>query len=374
MAEEKHVHDVLIVGASVAGATAAALLAADDWDVLLLDAKKFPLNAHRIAWIGPQGKAILKQAKVPTRRILSNAIVSCNFYSSDFSKHISPSLPKEKIFLIDEPEFVQAILSALVARKSGRFRDQAEVVRVTPSEDHTSAILADRTKVYGKLLLIATGYGSQLLEQVGLSASAPSDKGLWTASYVYPRGKLAKSGHTDFILGVGGPGGYAYRMAKDALLTVGICAQASASATVTALMQMSQHLVKRELLPADWQTYAAGTQAIWSPAGLALEMESHVAKRTLTIGRVGGFVASHTDESIDPCMWSAQLSMQVVRDALMSRQPQDKLREFESLWSIAMAEYLRPPNTDPQSLLSLIFSNQQIADKMLEAILLGANF
>ncbi len=108
--------------------------------------------------------------------------------------------------------------------------------------------------------------------------------------------------------------------------------------------------------------------------GVSLEIESHVAKRTLIIGQAGGFVTGYTNEGIYPGMWSAQLACEIIGRTLKSSQPQDTLREFESLWRTTMAQHLRAPHEDAQSILPLVLSNQRMADKMLESLHLGLNF
>ena len=123
----------------------------------------------------------------------------------------------------------------------------------------------------------------------------------------------------------------------------------------------------------DLSEEAARAEVHPSPAGIALEMDSHVAKHTLIIGEAGGFVAAASNEGIYPAMWSAQLAAQVVHQALGSKHSQDVLMQFDSKWRMSMAEYLRPPNTDIQFLLPLIFSNQPMADRMGAAFFAGEN-
>ncbi|MCZ6652304.1 MAG: hypothetical protein O7D91_04675, partial [Planctomycetota bacterium] len=61
-------------------------------------------------------------------------------------------------------------------------------------------------------------------------------------------------------------------------------------------------------------------------------------------------------------------------EALRSSVPQDTLRQFENLWRMELAGHLRAPFTDSQSILPLVFSNKQMAGKMVESFHLGVNF
>ena len=72
-------------------------------------------------------------------------------------------------------------------------------------------------------------------------------------------------------------------------------------------------------------------------------------------------------------MWSARLAVDVLLRATDSRHPQDTLRHFSAEWRTKMADYLRPPNTDLQFLLPLIFTNQQMADRTADAFWSGKN-
>ena len=63
----------------------------------------------------------------------------------------------------------------------------------------------------------------------------------------------------------------------------------------------------------------------------------------------------------------------VVIEALDGEHSQDVLMTFDSKWRMSMAEYLRPPGTDIQFLLPLIFSNQPMADRMGAAFFAGKN-
>ena len=113
----------------------------------------------------------------------------------------------------------------------------------------------------------------------------------------------------------------------------------------------------------------------WRPAPgrPALEFDSHVGKHCLRIGDAGGFISAASHEGIYPAMWSAQLASAVLSQALGSRHPQDALHKFDSQWRMTMAEYLRLPNADTQFLLPLIFTNQQMADRMAAACWRGEN-
>jgi flavin-dependent dehydrogenase len=178
----------------------------------------------------------------------------------------------------------------------------------------------------------------------------------------------------DYVLGVGSASGFAYRILTGGVMVQGLCGQRTAAGAQEELKRLCTRLQERGEMPRDWLPHASGVSARWDPAGAALDMESHVAKRTLAIGQAGGFVGSYTNEGLYPAMWSGALAARIAAQALKSPHPQDKLRDFDRLWRTEMADHLRPPHTDAKSILPLVFSNQQVADRMLESFLLGSNF
>ena len=139
------------------------------------------------------------------------------------------------------------------------------------------------------------------------------------------------------------------------------------------LAELCGNLVDKGIIASDL-TSQATTADVWQQcANTALDMDSHVGKHCLVVGDAGGFVAAGSGEGIYPAMWSAQIAAQVIGEALSSQHSQDVLMQFDAQWRMAMADYLRPPNTDLQCLLPLIFSNQPMADRMAAAFFCGEN-
>lgn len=374
MNQEGHVHDVIVVGAGASGALAAALLAKAEHDVLLLDANRFPVQATCADWLSPHAEDILKSAAVPMKEILGDPVRHCSMYLADFSKSIDPELPERTAFLVDYGQLTQAIVQQFQANDCGRFEDQTDVVEIRLGEDKITALLNDGRQCLGRLLLLATGTDTRLVEQTGLSAELAAREGWWASAYSCPGGEFAAPGQMDCVLAVGGAGGVGYRISKEGRLTVGVCVEGSASDAQRELESLSDRFLQRGLLPSDWAEHAQGVTPSRSAAGAALGMDSHVAKRTLLIGHAGGFAASYTNEGVYPGMWSAALASQVMTEALRSSVPQDTLRQFENLWRMELAGHLRAPFTDSQSILPLVFSNKQMAGKMVESFHLGVNF
>jgi len=111
---------------------------------------------------------------------------------------------------------------------------------------------------------------------------------------------------------------------------------------------------------------------VWyPPAGAALELEAHVAKRCLLAGTAGGFADSITGQTLAPTVQSALLAAQVALAALKNDKTQEALMHFKTSWRQAMADSLRPPSTSLQMLLPLLFVNKRILPKFTRTLMRG---
>ena len=114
--------------------------------------------------------------------------------------------------------------------------------------------------------------------------------------------------------------------------------------------------------------------SVWRPpAGVALDLETHVAKRCLLIGTAGGFSEAVTGQTLTASVRSALLAAEVARQALDSDNCQDALRRFKSSWRRSLADFIRPPNTSLHMLLPLLFVNKRVVSRFTTALLDGKN-
>lgn len=139
------------------------------------------------------------------------------------------------------------------------------------------------------------------------------------------------------------------------------------------LSAMLATLQAAELLPARLSLGRA-RGAVWlPPAGVALELETHVAKRCLLVGTAGGFAEAVTGQTLAASVRSALLAADVARKALDSDDCQEALMHFKTVWRRSLADFIRPPNTSLQMLLPLLFANKRIIGRFTAALLEGKN-
>ena len=138
-----------------------------------------------------------------------------------------------------------------------------------------------------------------------------------------------------------------------------------------ALAQMIGDLQRSQLLPAKL-SLARAVAAMWQPpGGVALELETHLAKRTLLTGTAGGFAASLTGQTLDPTVRSALVAANVAHRALASPNIQDALAEYKQQWRDPLADRIRPPGTSLQMLTPMVLSNKAMAARFARAMLYG---
>ena len=112
---------------------------------------------------------------------------------------------------------------------------------------------------------------------------------------------------------------------------------------------------------------------VW-PAGVALDLDSHVGKRCVLADAAGGFIAAFSNEALYPAMRSGWLAVETIAEALKTDVPQDALLSFSATWRAELADYLRLPNTDLALLMPLVFNNAQMTARVARAFLLGSSF
>jgi len=115
--------------------------------------------------------------------------------------------------------------------------------------------------------------------------------------------------------------------------------------------------------------------AFWRPqAGVAMEMNSHTAKRCLLAGSAGGFAAAVTGQTLYPSIHSALLAARCAAAVLgdADEKIQEHLGGFKTSWRKALGPYLCPPDASLQMLVPLLFANKRVVPRFTRSLLNGA--
>ena len=412
--------DVVVVGAGPAGAAAAILLARSGHRVVLLERERVPGRVASAGWLSARAVPLLTQMGVTVEPLLDCPFHDVTFYNADLSKQSTPAFKEAPGFLIDRTAFATALVETASGCGVTVTRGRA-VVNVILRETSAVVRLDDGADVEGRLLILAAGTESDLVARVGISLDREY-KAVWCAQADAPKRRNVKTSKrrnaetskrlrragprnveastredpgvddstsqsfahrrrfdaysppsVGVVLGLDQSGSFGFCCVSEKATSVSIHWMGDREEAVAALVNLCRMAATRQAVPLDLSKAAASATLTASPAGAALDMESHVAKHTLVIGDAGGFVAAGSDEGVYPALWSAQIAAEVAEASLKSAVSQDELMTFDSKWRLQMADYLRAPHTDIQFLIPLIFTNQPMADRMGAAFFSGEN-
>jgi hypothetical protein len=187
-------------------------------------------------------------------------------------------------------------------------------------------------------------------------------------------GKAAsKEPRVAIVLGLDGAESFGFCCVGADRVSIDIHWQGEREGVAEAMVNLCRAAHTHAESPVDLSSAARSAEILRSPAGTALDIDSHVRKHTLLIGDAGGFVSAVSNEGVYPATWSAVIAADVIHAALDCRHSQDALMTFDSRWRVEMADHLRSPHADIRFLLPLIFANQPMADRMGAAFFFGDN-
>jgi len=368
-------HDVAVLGQTPAGLAAACYLAGKKRDVAVIGAPTQTTECPLADWLP---KTFFKLTGLP--KGLAEDAKAANFtrvtyHNADFSREVEYRARTPAGQFVQVTALIKA-LRAAAKRAGAKVRTSSTSPAIRLEEDHVEVLGSRRTAA--RFLVIAQSRPNDVLSELAMPLRAVPGPSVLVAGLDVPlsSGKNAVGARSDALhvvelrerseLGV--------FFVTDALVHLRVISNSVASGTRAAeLSGMVGGLQKAGLLPAGLPLGRA-KGAVWSPpAGIALELETHVAKRCLLTGTAGGFVESITGQSLQSSVRSALLAADVVIEAMDSDEPQGTLMKYKTSWRRSLADYLRPPNTSLHMLLPLLFVNQRIVSKFTRALLYGEN-
>ncbi len=369
----EEVFDVAIVGAGPAGSTAATVLGRKGYSIALIDRAQFPRPVACAGWVSSKVEGLLGDLGLSANGVLEQPFRDVTFYNADFTKTAKPRVETTVGYVVERSRFDNALVKAAEQHGATAFLGSG-AADIRLQESSVVVTLADRRKVTGRLLMLASGRGSDLLDRVGFPRY-PGTNPLWTAQVEAPLAPPTGPAEprVTIVLGLdSGPSfGLCCLTANRAVVNVNWAGDRDRA--IPMLVELCKAALREKVIPVDLTKAARTATLIRSPASAALDMDSHVAKHTLLIGDAGGFISAASNEGIYPAMWSAKLAAKAIDAALQSDVSQDQLMSFDTLWRTQMADHLRSPHTDIRFLLPLIFQNQPMADRMAAAFFYGEN-
>jgi flavin-dependent dehydrogenase len=367
-------HDVAILGRTPAGLCAAYCLARKRLDVVVIDSPQQAVECPLADWapadlmrLGPLPRSLPADCG-------ADAFRKVVYHNVTFDRTVVYASRSIIGYVMRRSDLMNA-LSALATGAGARIRPAARLPAIRLQED--SVRLDGPVQVTAKLLVIAQNQPSDVFSELALPIRTVPQSPIVVCGLDIPlasRTQARRSAGAFHIVELRERSdlGLFFVVAGTVHLRV-VSTSPNTGPRAKELSGMMTSLQRAGLLPADLPlTKVRG--AVWRPpAGVALELETHVAKRCLLIGTAGGFADSITGHTLSAGIRSAFLAADVVRAAVASGDLQETLVRFKTSWRQSLAEYLRPPNTSLGMLLPLIFVNQRIVAKFTNALLHGAS-
>jgi hypothetical protein len=364
------VHDIAVLGATAAGYVAAAALARHKHTVVVVDAPAGRTESPLADWIPsdlPADCELLRKAK-PALGVPFKSMV---FHSADLTR-LAEYTSRGTLGYLLRSELLLEKLDAL-ARKGGVEKVKLEQPPRLEMRE-TAVRLHGPRELFSQLLLIAQDNPAEVLANLALPVRMIPPERMTVCGLDVPlsRGRGAKAAPALHVVAFGGTDMMGVFFAVDGLMHVRIVSAVFAPpATIDSLVKLISGLQSKGLIEGRLELNKAKA-AIWHPpGGMALELETHLAKRTLLLGTAGGFASATTGQTLDPSVRSALVAADVAGKALHSRKVQETLWEYKNQWRATLAERIRPPGTSLQMLLPMVLSNKVIMGKFVRAFLYG---
>jgi flavin-dependent dehydrogenase len=366
-------HDIAVLGATPAGCAAASLLARKH-TVVLVEYPGPGCESPLADWVPRDFWRLPGVAPVTERSCGGSPFRTVRYHDPKLTRTVQLAVRPSGGSLLQRDEFVSAMIDS--ARKAGAklcHLPRRPLIRL--GED--SVLLAGTRNVAARLLLIAQGSPHEAMGDLSLPGRPAPRSTFAVAGLDAPISQAKQPEGLEGTLNLvasreRGKLGMFF-VAGGRLHLRLVWSAGDARAAVTDLSAFLSDLQKAGLAPRDLSLSTA-RGAVWRPpAGEALELETHAAKRCLLLGTAGGFADSITGQTLYPSVRSAAIAAKAAQAALSDKDPQDALLLYKNEWRKAMADNLRPPSTSVDMLLPLLLGNRRLVAKFTRAMLYGQN-
>jgi len=378
-------YDIAILGATAAGYVAAITLAKKGRQVVVLAAPGSRTESPLADWLPAD---VVKAC--PALRLAKAAGTDAPFkqfwvHSDAFDRQAVCRFRSPAGFVFRSAQLLKTL--AAKADRAGvdraRFKDPPEIaphereVSVRARAAGTGSARRAPREFRASILLIAQGRPADVVARLSLPVRHPPRGRLTVSGLDVPltaAGARRKLGPGLHIVASGrGDGMGMFFLVRGCVHLRVIWSDPSGVNGADELAHLVSRLQAASLLPAKLRLSSASA-AMWRPpGGVALDLETHLAKRTLMIGTAGGFASAMTGQTVDPSVRSALAAADVAHRALRSPRPQDILAEYKNHWRDELADRIRPPGSSMGMLMPMVLSNQAMTRRFARAFLYGEN-
>lgn len=369
--------DVLVLGAGPAGAAAAFFAVRRKLRVAIITREVPTAGSTHPEWLYADTLELLDRSDLAVKPFILGAIDRVEFVSPAKSSRASAPLATP-VAVVDSAALTSRLLDDAV-RGGAQLHTGCDISAIEAKEDSVALHAKDGVRGCGRLLIAADGRDSLAAHSFGLHRPDTGDRQGVCCQVVASVPSSAARRQTE------APGllqwimisddlsgfGYVYRAGRGTVIgLVRPLSRSSGTAeTREALVQAVAAWRTAGIVPPYLKIDQANVEIRSIPRGLALDMDTHVAKHGLVIGDAGGFVVAVSHEGLHPALMTGMLAAEICAKALESDYPQDVLSEFDTRWRVCLAEFLRLPNSDLRFLVPLIFTNERIAGRIANWLL-----
>lgn len=367
-------YDIAILGAVPAGIAAAWRLAKKGCDVIVVDTPRHVVECPLCDWVG---KDFFKHTGFPKSlgsKCGVKAFKSVVYHNAALDKLAEHHTRATAGFFLHPAKLSKALHDE--AKSAGVKFHTAKTPPEIDLGEREIHLLGSKL-IRAKLLLIAHNRPTEVAAQLALASPIASTNAMTITGLDIPLNKKALPfAPADALHVVELPShhdlGVFFTLGKTLHLRI-ISALAGNGEQAGKLAAMISSLQQAGVIPKDLPLDRADG-SVWNPpAGVALELETHVFKRCLLIGTAGGFVEAATGQTLAASIRSALLAAETALEMLHSSNHQESLMHFKDSWRNSLADFIRPPNTSLRMLLPLLFTNKKIVARFTAAFLDGEN-
>ena len=365
-------YDIAVLGATAAGYAAAWKLASKGRKAIVINVPGPAAESALGDWVPKEFFQLRGLPKSFAKTLGAKAFRCVRFHNASLTRYVEHRFRTTAGYFLESGRLISALRElAISAGAATKSLDAAPAIRL----DEDGVQLSGKTQTKARLLMIAHSLPGELIGQLKLPLRPAAQSSLVVAGIDIPlKSKdsgqsLAQALH---VVELGEPSDLGMLFVIDDVIHLRVVSASVASGTrVAELSSLAGSLQAAGIIPSGLRLGKAKGSIWHPPAGAALDLETHVAKRCLLVGTAGGFAETISGQTLLPTVKSSILAADVACDALKGEDVQEYLMRYKTIWQEALADYLRPPSTSLRMLMPLLFVNQQILSRFTRAMLYG---
>ncbi len=372
MAGKPEIFDIAILGGTPAGYAAGLALARDKRRVVVVERPARATQCPLDEWVPGDFFDIRPLPRSLRKSCGAESFTKIFYHGADFQRHTEHRSRGRCGYFVNSEDLTAAIRRS--AERAGaevrRLRKRPQVVL---REDHVQ--LLSSARVRARLLIVADGTPQEILSDLAMPTQPVAGNYYNAIGLNITMNRACSSADARGVLHVVAPsdsGRFAmfFRVKKRFHLRM-VSGESSGEPDIDELSNMLRSLQAAGRAPKNLPLEKAQAARWQIPAGAAMAMDTHVAKRCLLAGTAGGFADTISGATILPTVRSALLAADVATGALEANNTQEELMEFKRLWRREMAEYLSPPSASLKMLFGMLFANSRIVSRFTDAFVYG---